>query len=87
MLAEHARLTEREGRRSATARRHYERAVELAPEDPDAVRALALLCREDGDLERARPLFATYLRVAPQAPERKLIERYLAGASGSAASR
>jgi tetratricopeptide (TPR) repeat protein len=85
LLAEHARLTEPDGRRSAIARRNYERAVELAPNDPDAVRALALLYREDGDLERARPLFATYLRVAPQAPDRKLIERYLAGAPGPAA--
>jgi predicted Zn-dependent protease len=81
LLAEHARLTERGGRRSATARRHYERAVELAPDDPETVRALALLHYHEGDLERARPLFATYLRIAPRAPDRKLIERYLAGAS------
>ena len=77
LLAEYARLTEPDGRRSTTARRGYERAVELSPDDPDTVRALALLSRDDGDHERARTLFATYLRVAPDAPDRKLIERYL----------
>jgi len=84
LLAEYARLTERDGRRSAAARQHYERAVELAPDDPEAVRALAFVYREDGDLERARPLFATYLRLAPRALDRKLIERYLVGAPRAA---
>jgi len=78
LLAEHARMTEPDGYRSPTARHHYERAVELAPRDPDAVRALGLLYRETGDHERARPLFRTYLRIAGAAPDRKLIERYLA---------
>src|SRR5262249_49961941 len=83
LLAEYARLTEPEGRRAASVRRGYERAVELSPGDPDAVRALALLSREDGDLARAHALFATYLRVAPDAPDRKLMERYLAETGGA----
>jgi tetratricopeptide (TPR) repeat protein len=86
LLAEHARLTEREGRRSAVARRHYERAVELAPDDPATVRALAVLYREDGDHARARALFARYLRMAKDAPDRRLVERYLKGGDGAVQS-
>jgi predicted Zn-dependent protease len=78
LLAEHARLTAPEGHRSPAVRRNYERAVALAPRDPGAVRALALLYYETGDHTRARPLFETYLRIAPAAADRKLIERYLA---------
>jgi predicted Zn-dependent protease len=79
LLAEWARLTERDGRRSALARQNYERAVELAPEDPATVRALAVLYREDGDHVRARVLFAKYLRLARDAPDRRLVQRYLDG--------
>jgi predicted Zn-dependent protease len=83
LLAEWARLTERDGRRSALARQSYERAVELAPDDPPAVRALAVLYREDGDHHRARALFAKYLRLARDAPDRRLVQRYLDGRDGS----
>jgi predicted Zn-dependent protease len=82
-LAEWARLTERDGRRSALARQSYERAVELAPNDPATVRALAVLCQEDGDHERARMLFAKYLKLARDAPDRRLVQRYLEGRDGS----
>ena len=85
-LAEWARLTERDGRRSALARRNYERAVELAPDDPATVRALAVLYREDGDHERARVLFAKYLRLAREAPDRRLVQRYLDEGNGSVQS-
>jgi predicted Zn-dependent protease len=74
---EYARRVAKQGRHSPRARRAYERAVELAPDDPDALRALGFLCRESGEPERARALFGHYLRVAPDAADRKLIERYL----------
>ena len=77
LKAEHERRVARGGRLSPGARRAYERAVELAPDDPDGLRALGFLCRESGEQERARELFGHYLRVAPEAPDRKLIERYL----------
>ncbi len=80
LKAEHERKIAREGRHSPAARKAYERAVELAPDDPDALRALGFLCREVGEPERARELFSHYLRVAPDAADRKLIERYLDGA-------
>jgi predicted Zn-dependent protease len=83
LLAEHARLTEREGRRSPVARQRYERAVELAPDDPATLRALAVLYREDGDHVRARALFTRYLQVAKDPPDRRLVQRYLAGGDGS----
>jgi predicted Zn-dependent protease len=83
LLAEWARLTERDGRRSALARQSYERAFELAPDDPATVRALAQLYREDGDHARARALFAKYLRLARDAPDRRLVQRYLDGRDGA----
>ena len=58
-------------------REAYERAVALAPDDPDALRALGFLCREFGEAERSRELFRRYLAAAPDAKDRKLIERYL----------
>jgi len=84
LLAEHARLSMPEGRRSAEARRAYERAVELAPGDPDALLSLALLYRENGNTARANALFADYLRVAPDAADRKIIERYISSGSDEA---
>ena len=80
LKAEHERKVAREGRHSPAARNAYERAVELAPDDPDALRALGFLCREVGEPQRARELFSHYLRVAPDAADRKLIERYLGDA-------
>ncbi len=79
--AELARLTTPEGRWSSAARLAYERAVELAPNDPDAVRALGFLYYSDGDLARATVLFEKYLSLVPAAADRKLVERYLAGGS------
>jgi predicted Zn-dependent protease len=77
LLAEHARLTEPDGHDAPAVRTGYERAVALAPRDPEAVRALGLLYYADGDVARARPLLRTYLRLAPAAPDRALVERYL----------
>jgi predicted Zn-dependent protease len=77
LVAERARLTERDGRRSPSVREAYERAVELAPDDPEAVRALAFLYHGEGDLRRATPLLERYLSLVPDASDRKLIERYL----------
>jgi predicted Zn-dependent protease len=77
LRAEHERRVAREGRRSPAVRSAYERAVELAPDDPAALRALGFLCREAGERQRARDLFARYLRAAPDAADRKTIERYL----------
>ena len=77
LKAEHARLTERDGRNSAPARQAYQRAVELAPNDPEAVRALGLLYQGDGNMAAATPLLEKYLQLAPDAADRKLIERYL----------
>jgi predicted Zn-dependent protease len=93
LKAEHERRIAREGRRAPAARSAYERAVELAPEDPDALRALGFLCRETGERQRAMELFGRYLRVAPDAADRKIIERYLGedagddGAQGRAVER
>jgi tetratricopeptide (TPR) repeat protein len=83
--AERERRSAREGRRAPAARRAYERAVELAPDDPDALRALGFLCRESGETARARELLAAYLRAAPDAPDRKWIERYLREGGAAAA--
>lgn len=78
LKAELIRLTAPEGRLAADARLAYEHAVELAPDDPDAVRALGLLYYDSGEVTRARPLLQTYLRLTPGAADRKLVERYLA---------
>lgn len=77
---EHARLTEPAGRRSARARAAYERAVELDPTDPKALRRLGFLSHELGDEARAAALLARYLTLAPNAPDRALVERVLRGA-------
>jgi hypothetical protein len=45
-----------------------------------------VLYREDGDHVRARALFARYLRIAKDAPDRRLVERYLRGGDGPAES-
>jgi tetratricopeptide (TPR) repeat protein len=79
LKAEHARLTAPEGRRALQVRLGYERAVELAPDDAEPVRALGLLYYSDGERPRAMALFERYLSLAPDAADRKLIERYLPG--------
>lgn len=77
LKGEHARLTEKEGRRSTSARGAYQRAVELAPDDPEAVRALGFLYYGDDNVAGATPLLEKYLKLVPDASDRKLIERYL----------
>jgi tetratricopeptide (TPR) repeat protein len=78
LKAELVRLNSPKGRRSPAARRWYERAVELSPQYPDALRELGLLCREDGDSTRAIELLSQYLELAPDAVDRRIIERYIA---------
>ena len=77
LKGEVARRTHRTGRMSRTTLRSYERAVVLTPDDADALRALGLLLREKGETERAQDLLSRYLRAAPDAADRKIIERYL----------
>lgn len=55
----------------------WEHALELDPSHPDALRDLGLALRRAGDAERARELLVRYLEVAPEAFDRKLIERLL----------
>jgi predicted Zn-dependent protease len=77
LKAEQIRMTAAEGRRSSDARQAYERAVELAPDDPEAVRALGLLYHDAGEHARSEPLLRRYLTLAPDAADRKLVERCL----------
>jgi beta-barrel assembly-enhancing protease len=77
LKGEIARHAPRGRRDSAAVRAAYERAVEIDPDDPDALRALGLLLREAGERERARDLFERYLRAAPDAVDRAVIQRYL----------
>lgn len=77
LRAEHARRTEPDGRRSPAARQAYERAVELAPDDLDAIKALGFLYHDTGDQARATPLLERYLHLAPEATDRRVVERYL----------
>lgn len=66
------RLSDRVGR-------DLDRAVELAPDDPESLRALGLFLRDTGELDRSREILRRYLTVRPDAFDRKLIERYLVG--------
>lgn len=68
-------------RRSESFGADLERAVELAPEDPDALRALGLFLRDTGERERSRAILRRYLEARPDAYDRKLIERYLVPAA------
>jgi predicted Zn-dependent protease len=77
LKAERERRVAPEGRHAPAVREAYERAIALAPDDADALRALGFLCRESGEAERSRELFRRYLAAAPDAKDRKLIERYL----------
>lgn len=78
LQGEMLRLTLPEGRAAPAVRTAYEEALALAPDDPDVLRALGLLLRDAGDDARARVLLARYVEVAPDAPDRRVVERYLA---------
>jgi predicted Zn-dependent protease len=82
LRAEITRRVSAEGRRDAAVRRDYERAIELAPEEADALRALGLLLRGRGERERSAELLARYLEARPDAIDRKLIARYLGREAG-----
>ena len=77
LRAEHIRLTDPAGRKSPRAVAEYERAVELSPNSPEAVRTLGLIYYETDQSKRAAALFEKYLQLAPEAADRKLIQRYL----------
>lgn len=78
LRAEITRAVDAAGRRAPTVRSDYERAIELAPADADAHRALGLLLRDLREPDAARPHLERYLELRPEAVDRRLIERYLA---------
>ena len=69
-------------RRADAVGADLERAIELSPEDPDALRALGLFLRDTGETERSRALLRRYLLARPDAFDRKIIERYLTPSAG-----
>lgn len=77
LRAEVARRVNDAGRRDPAVRRDYERAIELDPGEPDALRALGLLLRGTDEQERSDDLLARYLEARPDAIDRRLIARYL----------
>ena len=81
LRGELARRTATGGPRHASVKRAYERAIELVPEEPDALRALGLLLRDEGARARSNELLRRYLQAKPDAIDRKLIERYIGGSS------
>jgi predicted Zn-dependent protease len=82
LRAEYERLTLEDGRFAPEVLAGYERAHALAPDDPKIDRALGFLLEELGATGRARPILESYLALVPDAPDRKLVERYLAEALG-----
>jgi len=77
LRAEITRLVSAEGKWDRAVREDYERAIELAPEGADALRALGLLLRGTDEQIQSDVLLARYLEVRPDAIDRKLIARYL----------
>jgi predicted Zn-dependent protease len=65
------------GRSAPSVRAAYERAVQLSPQDPAALRALGLLCRDLDDVPCATAMLARYLRAAPDADDARLVARQL----------
>jgi predicted Zn-dependent protease len=62
------------------ARAEFARATELDPEYADPHRALGFLHRAQGKELRARAAFKRYMALAPEAPDRPLVEAYLRAA-------
>jgi len=77
LRAEITRRVSSEGKRDAAVRQDYERAIELAPEEADALRALGLLLRGTDEQAESDAFLARYLEARPDAVDRKLIARYL----------
>jgi predicted Zn-dependent protease len=78
LSARYLRLTSDEGRSDPRVREQLERARELAPQDPEILRELGLLLRDLGEHELAREYLAHYLDLRADAPDRAIVERYLA---------
>jgi predicted Zn-dependent protease len=77
LRAEITRRMSGEGKRDRAVRLDYERALELDPENPDALRALGLLLRGTAAQEESAALLARYLEARPDAIDHKMIARYL----------
>jgi predicted Zn-dependent protease len=77
LRAEITRGVSAEGKWDRAVREDYERAIELAPQEADALRALGLLLRGTDERAQSDALLARYLEARPDAIDRKLIARYL----------
>jgi tetratricopeptide (TPR) repeat protein len=80
-LAQAAALLERRGEHGRVVE-YAERAVELAPHDPAPRRLLGAALLELGDRRRAIQEYSTYLQLAPDAPDRRQVERIVARLRG-----
>lgn len=85
LRAELARRDHPEQRLAPAVGDDYRRAVALAPEDADALRALGLFLRDTGDADASNAMLRRYLAARPDAVDRKIVERYLGGPGGAAA--
>ncbi len=83
LRAEIIRRRPGQGHNSPDVRENYERAVSLAPDDAPAARALGLLLLDSNESTRSHALLNRYLELAPEAIDRKLIERRLRPPPGS----
>jgi predicted Zn-dependent protease len=78
LLAEACRRLGPEPENVARAASALERAAALAPDEAGVQRELGLLYRELADRERASRSLRRYVELAPDAPDRPIVERYLA---------
>jgi predicted Zn-dependent protease len=72
------RLRDEEGD-TRRAREAYERSVATADFPPQALRGLGLVLRQQGEGQRAQDALRRYLALAPDAPDRALIQSYITG--------
>jgi hypothetical protein len=74
-------LALRKAREDARAREELARAVQLDPGDASFRLALAdaLLGGSDAEVQRAQVEYATFLRLAPKAPEAQRVKKLLPG--------
>ena len=63
---------------ATSVRTDLERAVELDPDNAEALRWLGLVLRDSGEPERSGQLLRRYLDADPEAIDRKIIEGYIA---------
>ncbi|MDY6988446.1 MAG: M48 family metalloprotease [Thermodesulfobacteriota bacterium] len=62
---------------SDKAKEHYERAISVDPNYPDAHRGLGLIYYKEGGCQNATGHLDAYLRLSPQAMDRVYIEQYI----------